>query len=134
MNAPTGHRLRTSVVGFIAALLLAPALSAQAESAPPTAARGGAEHAKPFAAPAVEGVLNLNTATLEELTRLPSVGPSRAQAILQLRAKIGGFKKVEDLMRVKGIGRKTFRKLEPLLRLDGKTTLVQIAHPRNAQR
>jgi len=56
---------------------------------------------------------------------LPGIGPSRAKAILELRTKLSGFKKVEDLMRVKGIGRKTYRKLEPLLRLDGKTTLVE---------
>jgi competence protein ComEA len=72
-------------------------------------------------------VINLNTASLQELTRLPSVGPARAQAILELRQKLGGFKKVDDIMRVKGIGRKTFRKLEPMLRLQGTTTLT--AHP-----
>jgi competence protein ComEA len=114
----------------VAALLVAPALSAHAQSAPPAPAHSAAPEArKPFAPPAVEGVINLNTATLDELTRLPGVGPSRAKAILEVRTKLGGFKKVDDLMRVKGIGRKTFRKLEPLLRLEGKTTLVEIPHP-----
>jgi competence ComEA-like helix-hairpin-helix protein len=119
------HRFAT-----LGALLIAPALSAHAQSAPPQPAHGAAPEAhKPFAPRAVEGVINLNTATLDELTRLPGVGPSRAQAILEVRSKLGGFKKLDDLMRVKGIGRKTFRKLEPLLRLDGKTTLVEIPRP-----
>jgi competence protein ComEA len=128
MTTPRPNRFRRSVVGALVALALTPALVAQAEGAPPAPARNAGEHARPPAAAAVEGVLNLNTATADELTRLPSVGPSRAQAIIELRQKIGGFKKLDDLMRVKGIGRKTFRKLEPLLRLDGKTTLVQVGH------
>jgi len=76
-------------------------------------------------APSTNGVLNLNTASEEELMRLPGVGPSKAKAILELRTQLKGFKKVEDLMRVKGIGRKTFRKLLPMLKLDGATTLVE---------
>jgi competence protein ComEA len=68
-------------------------------------------------------VVNLNTATAAELERLPRVGPARAQAILALRAKLTQFSKVEQLLRVKGIGRATFRKLRPLLTLEGPTTL-----------
>jgi competence protein ComEA len=78
-------------------------------------------------APSKNGVLNLNTANEEELMRLPGVGASKAKAILELRSQLKGFKKVEDLMRVKGIGRKTFRKLLPMLKLDGATTLVEAA-------
>ena len=77
------------------------------------------------AAPSKSGVLNLNTASEEELMRLPGVGASKAKAILELRSQLKGFKKVEDLMRVKGIGRKTFRKLLPMLKLEGATTLVE---------
>ena len=71
------------------------------------------------------GVVNLNTATAAELERLPRVGPARAQAILALRAQLKRFSKVEQLLRVKGIGRATFRKLRPLLALDGPTTLPE---------
>jgi competence protein ComEA len=120
-------------VTLLGALLLLPALTAHAQSAPPAPHTAAPQPHRPGAAPAVEGVLNLNTATLDELTRLPGVGPSRAQAILELRAKLNGFKKLDDLMRVKGIGRKTFRKLEPLLRLDGKTTLTEVARPHAPQ-
>ena len=69
------------------------------------------------------GVVNLNTARIDELMRLPGIGPAKAQAVLELRRKLTHFSRLEDLMRVKGIGRKTFRKLQPLIRLSGETTL-----------
>lgn len=81
-------------------------------------------------AASAEGVVNLNTAEEAELLRLPGVGPSKARAILELRAKLSGFKRLEDLMRVKGIGRKTFRKLAPMLTLQGPTTLTAKASRR----
>jgi len=63
--------------------------------------------------------LDLNSATVEDLRRLPRVGPKRAQAILDLRARMGGrFRRVEDLLRVRGVGRSTLTKLRPLVRVD----------------
>lgn len=59
--------------------------------------------------------LNLNTATLEQLEALPGIGRSTAQRILEHRQKSGGFKKIEDLMQVKGIGEKSFLKLKPMI-------------------
>lgn len=55
--------------------------------------------------------LDLNTATLEQLDALPGIGPTKAQAILDSRAKEGPFTSVQDLERVKGIGAATVRKL-----------------------
>ncbi len=60
----------------------------------------------------------LNVASIDDLRRLPGIGPKRAEAVLALRAKIGRFHQVEDLLRVKGIGRATLKRLRPLVRLD----------------
>ena len=60
----------------------------------------------------------LNEATLEDLRRLPGVGAKRAMAIVELRTKLGRFRQIEDLLRVKGIARATLRKLRPLVRLE----------------
>lgn len=65
-----------------------------------------------------EDPVYLNQASAEQLRRLPGVGPKRAEAIVELRQRIGKFQRVEDLMRVKGIGRSTIRKWRPLLRID----------------
>jgi len=60
----------------------------------------------------------LNTADEAELRRLPGCGAKRAEAILQLRRRVGRFHRVEDLMRVKGIGRAAIKKWRPLVRLE----------------
>jgi competence protein ComEA len=60
----------------------------------------------------------LNTAATEDLRRLPGIGEKRASAILALRARLGRFRAVEDLLKVKGIGRATLRRLRPMIRLD----------------
>ena len=60
-------------------------------------------------------IVNLNTATQAQLESLPGLGAKAAERILEYRQKTGQFKKVEDLMNVKGIGEKSFLKLKPLL-------------------
>lgn len=61
----------------------------------------------------------LNTATVKQLETLPGIGPSRAQAIADLRAKLGGsFQSVEQLLEVKGIGEKMLEKIRPHLVLE----------------
>jgi len=52
--------------------------------------------------------VNLNTATLEELMTLERVGPKYAQRIIDYREAHGPFEKIEDIIKVKGIGPKTF--------------------------
>ena len=59
----------------------------------------------------------LNTATSDDLRRLPGIGEKRAAAILVLRARLGRFHAIEDLLQVKGIGRATLKRLRPLVRL-----------------
>ena len=60
----------------------------------------------------------INHAGVDELRRLPGVGPKRAEAILVLRQRLGRFQRVEDLLRVKGVGRGAVKKWRPLVRLD----------------
>jgi competence protein ComEA len=54
--------------------------------------------------------ININTATAEELMQLNGVGAKYADRIIAYREKYGPFKKPEDIMRVSGIGQKTFEK------------------------
>jgi competence protein ComEA len=68
------------------------------------------------------GVVNINTATVDELQLLPGIGEARARAVLEERKRRGGFQKVEDLLEVKGIGESGLAKLRPHVTLEGKTT------------
>jgi competence protein ComEA len=96
------------VLGLLVAMLVAGAPAVSAQSPPKS---GNA--AKASAAPA--GPVNLNTASAAELEALPGVGASTAKRIIEYRQKNGAFKKIEELMNVKGIGEKSFLKLKPLI-------------------
>jgi competence protein ComEA len=63
-------------------------------------------------------LLNINKATETELQTLPGIGPSKASAIMEFRETNGGFKNIEDLKKISGIGEKTFEKLAPLISVD----------------
>lgn len=65
-----------------------------------------------------DGRVILNTATAEELTRLKGVGLKRAKAIIDLRERLGGFKRISSLLRVRGIGVRTLKRLRPFVVLD----------------
>ena len=80
-----------------------------------TASTVFAQQADKPAAAAAKAAVNLNTATLDQLEGLPGVGRATAQRILEYRQKSGGFKKIEELMNVKGIGEKSFLKLKSLI-------------------
>ena len=64
-----------------------------------------------------EGVVHINTADVNELQRLPGVGPSTAQTIVDYRTRIGKFVRPEQLDDVKGIGPKKLEKMRPFLAL-----------------
>ena len=104
-------KTQAHAIALLLSSMLLPTAAAVAQRAPSAAPAHAASTTAPTEA------VNVNTATLEQLVSLPGVGPSRAQAILDLRKQLGGFKKLEDLMRVKGIGRKTFQKLSPMMKL-----------------
>ncbi len=72
--------------------------------------------------PSLTGVVNVNTATLDELQLLPGVGESRARALIALRKQRGGFKSVNQLVDVKGIGPSSLERMRPIVALTGKTT------------
>ena len=59
--------------------------------------------------------VNINKADQSILTTLPGVGPAKADAIIAYREEQGGFKEKQDLMKVTGIGQKTYEKLESLI-------------------
>ncbi len=76
----------------------------------------GQEASRSTAAPATASApLNLNTATTSQLESLPGIGPATAQRIVEYRQQSGGFKKVEDMMNVRGIGEASFLKLKSLV-------------------
>lgn len=93
----TFRRIVTTVLALAVATLVAsaPALAASAK------------------APA--GKVNLNTATVEQLTSVPGVGPKLAARIVEQRQKSGSFKSVQEILSVKGIGEKNLVKLQTYL-------------------
>ena len=64
------------------------------------------------AVPSEPETVNLNTATLEQLTSLPGIGASRAESILEYRTRVGRFQAVEEIMNISGIGEAMFAKIK----------------------
>ncbi len=90
-------------------------------AAPSPAPMPATTHASPAAhtQATTDDPVILNTATVDDLRRLPGIGDKRATSIVALRTRLGGrFHVIEDLLKVKGIGRSTLRRLRPLVRLD----------------
>ncbi|MEC0230552.1 ComEA family DNA-binding protein [Paenibacillus alba] len=72
-------------------------------------------HSASPAAKSTAAILDLNSATFEQLNELPGIGNSKAQAILDYRLQKGRFSQVDELTEVKGIGEKMLEKLKPLV-------------------
>lgn len=70
--------------------------------------------------------VNINTANVDELSALAGIGKSKAEAIIKYRQEHGDFKKVEDLVEVKGIGEGILNKIKNDIKLEGETDLSDI--------
>lgn len=92
---------------FLATVLV---LAIAALAVAPGEARGASS-------PAPAEKVNLNTAGVDELVTLPGIGKAYAERIVEYRQKNGPFKKVEDILNVRGIGEKTFDRIKDRLTL-----------------
>lgn len=101
-------RLRRSIpwlsVAFLALCLASESISGSTKKPPP----------KP---------VNINTANSEELQQVPGIGPATAEKILQMRKSYGAFKSVDDLLSIRGIGKKRLEKMRKYLTVSKSTSL-----------
>ena len=100
-------RLAFSLVMF-GMLFVADPRPASAQTKAPAAASARAKAT-------TAAIVNINTATVADFETLPGIGAKTAARIIEYRQKNGPFKKVEELMNVRGIGEKNFLKLKPQL-------------------
>jgi comEA protein len=108
--------MNRSVITLVAALMfLSPPLLAQNGAPKPQA--GGSRASKPPVTATVVSteVVNLNSATAAQIASLPGIGPKTADLVVQYRTKNGPFKKIEEIMNVRGIGEKSFLKIKDRL-------------------
>jgi len=110
-------RIALSILALVSLLAVQPS-DAAAQSTKP-AARTAAKPAAP------SGLVNINTASVAELDALPGIGAKTAALIVEYRQKNGPFKKLEELMNVRGIGEKNFLKLKPQLTIGAAKTDAQ---------
>jgi competence ComEA-like helix-hairpin-helix protein len=73
--------------------------------------------------------ININNANSEELQQVPGIGPATAEKILQMRKSYGAFKSVDDLLSIKGIGKKRLEKMRKYLTVSKSPAPNKIARP-----
>jgi competence protein ComEA len=83
---------------------------------------------------AAQGVINVNTATKEELMMLPGIGEKTASAIAAYRQANGPFKTIDDMTKIKGISKKKLDKLRPSLVLTGQNTYIPAQTQKEAKK
>ncbi len=102
-------RLRTLAALLIAATALTASLPAAAQAGTAPSRSSGA------APKSADVVVDVNKASAAELTQVPGIGNALAKRIVEFREKNGPFSKVEDLVKVQGIGEKSILRLAPHL-------------------
>lgn len=90
----TTNKNKVLAIGLAAACLFASLAWAQTQTAAP------------------KGKVNINTATVSDFESLPRIGPKVAQRIIDFRTKNGNFKRIEEIMKVQGIGEKVFEQIK----------------------
>jgi competence protein ComEA len=95
---------RSSLAVAVALVCIASPLLAQRATKPPVAATVVSTE-----------VVNLNSATAAQIASLPGIGPKTADLVVQYRQKNGPFKKIEEIMNVRGVGEKSFLKIKDRL-------------------
>ena len=98
---------RTIVATMVAAGMMLMAVGGSVVRAEQQQQQGAAQPANQL--------VNLNSAAAADLQKLPGIGAAMAARIIDYRQKNGGFKKIEELMNVQGIGEKVFLRLKPLV-------------------
>jgi len=112
-----------TVLSIAAVVFLAGAL--------PSAAAPGqtSTRAQSASKPSLTTIVNINTASASELDALPGIGAKTAALIVEYRQKNGPFKKVEELMNVRGIGEKNFLKLKPQITVSAAAAKAERTNP-----
>ena len=100
------------------ALVLVSLFAAAPHASAQSASRASAKTSTATTASAA--IVNINTASAAELDALPGIGAKTAERIIEYRQKNGPFKKVEELMNVRGVGEKNFLKLKPQITVGAK--------------
>ena len=88
---------------------------------PPPPVQGGQDKSNPVNIPETVSageIININTATLEQLDTLPGIGPAIAERIIEYRESTGGFNSTGEITQVSGIGEATFAKIEDLITVE----------------
>lgn len=79
---------------------------------------GELQDSYPAISPSNQGKININSATLEELTALPGIGPSKAAALIDFRNKYGNFESIDELLYVPGFGESLFSSIKYLITVE----------------
>lgn len=103
-----GLNLRLLTVGLLFFICLGPLIAYQ--------------NSQQSSSQSVRAKININTASLEELQTLPRIGPAIAQRIIDYRKEHGPFKRIEDIMKVQGIGERVFEQIKERITVGPETT------------